>query len=750
MSTASRHVIRRSERPNPQAKFQEQLRSLPPTLARISPGRPYPLGAYWDGKGANFALYSEHAEKVELCLFDSAKAKQESARIPFVEQTDHVWHAYLPGMLPGQAYGYRVYGPYDPANGLRFNPNKVLLDPYAKAIARRLIWDDSLFGYDIHSEEGPFSFDERDSAAYAPLAQVVDPSFSWGDDTAPNTPMHKTIIYEMHVKGFTKLMQDVPEELRGTYAGLGSEPAVNYLKNLGVTAVELMPIHYHVNGDFLLKKGLTNYWGYDTLGFFAPDPGYSAHLRGLDPVREFKMMVRALHDAGIEVILDVVYNHTAEGNERGPTLSFRGIDNSGYYRLVPDAPQHYMDFTGCGNTLDMTNPRALQLLMDSLRYWVTEMHVDGFRFDLASTLARELFDVDRLSGFFDIIHQDPIISQVKLIAEPWDVGPGGYQVGNFPAQWSEWNGKYRDCVRKFWKGEGGHLPEFATRFFGSSDMYQWNGKRPHASINFITAHDGFTLADLVSYERKHNEANGEENRDGSDDPTSWNCGVEGPTDDEGINERRRRMRRSMLATLLFSQGVPMILSGDETGHSQGGNNNAYCQDNEISWLNWNLDDEQIRLLRFVQKAIQIRREQPIFQRRRFFHERPHAGDQAHDVVWINVDGSEMTEEAWNAGFTKCIGVALFGDDVDVDDWGEAIDGDTMLILVNGDWGDPIDFMLPDLVDGKPWELLLDSSDPTAEKTEHAPGTPYTMQSSTFVLFRLTREADVETLPDIPR
>src|SRR4051812_22788502 len=533
---------------------------------RIWPGRSYPLGATWDGAGVNFALFSEHATRVELCLFDSPQADKETHRITLSEHTDQVWHAFLPDLQPDQLYGYRVHGPHEPARGHRFNPNKVLLDPYAKAIGRDLRWDDALFAYHIGDKGADLKFDERDSAPFAPLAAVVDNAFTWGDDRPPRTPWHKTLIYEVHVKGFTKRHPDVLESLRGTYAGLGTEAAIRHLKDLNVTAVELLPVHHHLNDRHLLDTGKTNYWGYNTLSFFAPHAEYDAPNNTLSPVTEFKTMVRALHAAGIEVVLDVVYNHTAEGNQMGPTLSWRGIDNAAYYRLSPEDPRYYMDFTGCGNTLNMQHPKVLQLIMDSLRYWVTEMHVDGFRFDLASTLARELFEVNKLGAFFDIIHQDPILSQVKLIAEPWDVGPGGYQVGNFPPGWTEWNGKYRDNVRKFWKGDGGTASEFATRLCGSSDLYAWSGRAPYASINFITCHVGFTLQDLVSYNDKHNEANGEGNKDGANDNNSWNGGAEGPTDDAGINALRARQKRNLIATLFFSEGVPMVCGGDELSH----------------------------------------------------------------------------------------------------------------------------------------------------------------------------------------
>src|SRR6516162_924531 len=558
---------------------------------KVLPGRSYPLGATWDGAGVNFALFSEHATKVELCLFDATEQAAQTARIPLREQTDQVWHAYLPDVEPGQLYGYRVYGPYEPAKGHRFNPGKVILDPYAKAIGRDLKWDDSLFGYKIGDPNADLSFDERDSAPFAPLAAVVDNAFTWGDDRPPRVPWTKTLIYELHVKGFTMRHPGVPEKQRGTYAGVASEAAVQHLRSLGVTAVELMPVHQHVDDRHLQERGLHNYWGYNTLAFFAPELRYASKHSPRKSVQEFKMMVRSLHAAGIEVILDVVYNHTGEGSPLGPTLSMRGADNAAYYRLAED-PRYYMDFTGTGNTLNMTHPYVLQLIMDSLRYWVVEMHVDGFRFDLASTLARELFDVDRLGAFFDIIHQDPLLSQVKLIAEPWDVGPGVYQVGNFPVLWTEWNGKYRDGVRRFWKGDGGTASELATRLAGSSDLYQDDGRKPYASINFITCHDGFTLHDLVSYNEKHNEANGEENRDGASDNNSWNCGEEGDTNDPEIIELRERQKRNLMSTLMLSVGVPMMLGGDELGHGQDGNNNAYCQDNELTWLDWELDDRQ--------------------------------------------------------------------------------------------------------------------------------------------------------------
>ena len=670
---------------------------------RVWPGRAYPLGATWDGRGVNFALYSETCEKVELCLFDSPDDSAESSRILMANHTDLVWHVYLPDLRPGQLYGYRVYGPYEPAKGHRFNPNKLLLDPYAKAIGRHAKWVDSLWGYRLGDPAADLSFSTDDSAANAPLAAVIDEAFTWGDDRRPCTPLHKTIIYELHVKGFTKLNAHVPEVLRGTYAGLGSEAAIRHLRELGISAVELLPIHFHADDRTLLERGLVNYWGYNTLGFFAPEPRYASQGGPEDVVREFKSMVRNLHDAGIEVILDVVYNHTAEGNQLGPTCSFRGIDNASYYRLSDKDPRYYMDFTGCGNTLAMQNPRVLQFIMDSLRYWTLQMHVDGFRFDLASTLARELHEVNKLGAFFDIIHQDPVLSQVKLIAEPWDLGAGGYQVGNFPVLWSEWNGKYRDCVRRFWKGDGGVASEFATRISGSSDLYQSSGRSPHASINFVTCHDGFTLRDLVSYDHKHNEANGENNRDGADQNDSWNCGAEGPTDDPAIEDLRARKQRSILATMILSEGVPMLLAGDEINHSQQGNNNAYCQDNELTWLHWELDPQERSLHDFVKRVIEFCSEQPVFHRRRFFHGKSLRGDGKREIVWLDPTGREMSEESWQAPYTRCLGVHLVGGRIDVDEYGEPIVGDHVLLLFNADHNNTIPFTLPPGAAAEIWD-----------------------------------------------
>ena len=676
---------------------------------KILPGRPYPLGATFDGAGVNFAIFSENATKVELCLFDNEEATQQSVCISLPEQTDMIWHGYLPSIEPGQLYGYRMHGPYDPEKGHRFNPSKVVLDPYAKAIGRMPKWDDSLFGYKVGSDD--LTFDERDDAAFCALGATIDTAFTWGDDRRPRTPWHKTFIYEAHIKGLTKLHPEVDEARRGTYSGLMSDPVIAHLKKLGVTAIELMPVHAHLDDRNLLEKGLTNYWGYNTLNYFAPHMEYSMRSSARESVREFKTMVRTLHAAGIEVILDVVYNHTCEGNQLGPTLSFRGIDNVNYYRLSPESLRYHIDFTGCGNTLNMVHPRVLQLIMDSLRYWVTEMHVDGFRFDLAAALARELHGVNRLGAFLDIIHQDPILSQVKLIAEPWDVGPGGYQVGNFPVLWTEWNGLYRDNVRRFWKGDGGLVQDLATRLAGSSDLYEHSGRKPYASINFITAHDGFTLQDLVSYDKKHNEANGEENRDGADDNNSWNCGAEGPTDDGGINILRQRQKRNLIATLMFSQGVPMILGGDELSHSSNGNNNTFCQDNELTWLNWQLSGPKKEFLEFVCRCTRIWLEQPTLQRRNFFLGRAIRGKDIKDISFFEPSGSEMSDEAWSAGFVQSIGVRLAGDLLtDVDEKGNPIKGDTLLLMINAHW-EEITFTMPVTTAGDVWQTLIDTAEP---------------------------------------
>jgi glycogen operon protein len=705
------------------------------TARAIWPGIPYPLGASWDGQGVNFALFSEHATAVELCLFDSPDAPNEAERIRLPEQTDRVWHIYLPGLQPGQLYGYRVYGPYDPAHGLRFNPAKLLIDPYAKAISRTIEWNDTIFGYTVGDPAEDLSFDERDSAPFMPRCVVPDGAFDWGNDHPPRTPLHDSIIYELHVKGFTRLHPKVPENLRGTYAGLAYPPVVEYLQSLGITAVELLPIHQHVDDRQLVERGLRNYWGYNTLSYFAPDMRYcSAGALG-QQILEFKAMVKTLHAAGIEVILDVVYNHTAEGNHLGPTLSMKGIDNPAYYRLMPGNVRYYLDYTGTGNSLNMLHPRTLQLIMDSLRYWVLEMHVDGFRFDLAATLARGLHEQDRLSAFFDIIHQDPVLSQVKLIAEPWDVGPGGYQVGNFPILWAEWNGKYRDTVRRFWKGDEAQIAELAYRLSGSSDLYENTGRQPYASVNFITAHDGFTLCDLVSYNDKHNQANGENNNDGERHNNSWNHGVEGSTNDPEINALRARQQRNMLATLLFSQGVPMILAGDEFGRTQRGNNNAYCQDNEISWLNWQLDQQGQALLAFSRKLIQVRKEHPVLHRRTFFQGRSIHGLQISDIEWYRPDGHEMTEEEWNSGFVRCLGMLLNGQIMD--EWdvrGNHVEDDVLLLLLNA-YHEEIPFSLPGGEFDPHWEPLLDTARPDEALLACQPGQAYSLLGRSLVLLR---------------
>ena len=682
---------------------------------KVLPGSPYPLGASWDGKGVNFALFSENAERVELCLFSSEEDHGSENRVLFTEQTDMVWHAYLPDLRPGQLYGYRVYGPYDPGAGHRFNPHKVLLDPYAKAIGRQLTWDDNLFAYKIGGPKEDLTMDKRDNSANCLLAAVIDPASTWGDDKPLCIPWHETIIYEVHVKGFTQLHPEVPEVLRGTYSGLASEAAIEYFKALGVTAIELLPVHHHVDDRILVDRGLSNYWGYNTIAFFAPDVRYLAARTPEEGVREFKSMVRTLHAEGFEVILDVVYNHTAEGNHLGPTLSFRGIDNASYYRLEQNR-RYYTDYTGCGNTLNMLNPKILQLIMDSLRYWVTEMHVDGFRFDLASALARELHEVNRLGAFFDIIHQDPVLSQVKLIAEPWDLGEGGYQVGNFPVGWTEWNGKYRDAARKYWKGDLGLASEIATRFCGSSDLYEQSNRRPCASINFVTAHDGFTLNDLVSYNEKHNDANFENNCDGTTDNLSWNMGAEGPTDDPEIIGDRERQQRNLLSFLLMSQGVPMISGGDEFGRTQHGNNNAYCQDNEISWFNWKLTERQKSLLEFARYAVSFRKEHPTLRRRKFLQSRPIRSSKVRDVMWYRPDGVEMSDEDWEA-FVHAFAVRFDGRAPDiVDRSGENIVDETLLILFNASENE-ISFTLPTNRQDKHWEVVLDTNVPQRRADE---------------------------------
>ncbi|TDD29724.1 glycogen debranching enzyme GlgX [Actinomadura sp. KC06] len=706
-------------------------------MAQVWPGDAYPLGARFDGAGTNFAVYSEAAERVELCLFDDPPGDGEGSdesgggretRLTLPEVDAFVWHGYLPGVMPGRRYGFRVHGPYEPRRGLRCNPAKLLLDPYALAVEGAVDWDESCFGYEFGD---PSSRNDADSAAHTMRSVVVSPYFDWGDDRPPRIPYHETVIYEAHVKGLTARHPDVPPALRGTYAGLAHPVIVDHLRSIGVTAVELMPVHQFVHDDALIGRGLRNYWGYNTIGFFAPHNEYASSGRRGEQVLEFKAMVKALHEAGIEVILDVVYNHTAEGDHRGPTLSFRGIDNPAYYRLADDDPRFYADTTGTGNSLLMRSPHVLQLIMDSLRYWVTDMHVDGFRFDLAATLARDLHEVDRLSAFFDLVQQDPVVSQVKLIAEPWDVGEGGYQVGNFPPLWTEWNGKYRDTMRDYWRGEPGAMPEFASRLTGSSDLYADDGRRPSASINFVTCHDGFTLNDLVSYDRKHNDANGEGNRDGTDDDRSWNCGREGPTGDPEIVALRERQKRNLLTTLFLSQGVPMLLHGDEIGRTQRGNNNAYCQDNELSWVDWTLAGHGT-LLDFVRRLSRLRTEHPVFRRRRFFlgdrrtrktraaarqtraAARP---EELPDLVWFTPGGAEMAGADWSAGFNKSLNVFLNGDAIsEPDRRGRRVADDSFLLLINAHDGD-LAFTLPPAAYGEMWRKTLDTADPLLAEEE---------------------------------
>ncbi|AIZ14387.1 glycogen debranching protein GlgX [Bifidobacterium catenulatum] len=699
---------------------------------QIRPGSMYPLGASYDGAGVNFALFSQVAQKVELCLFDE---EDNETRIEMTEQNSYVWHNYLPGIQPGQRYGYRVYGPYDPMQGLRCNPNKLLLDPYAKAIEGNIDGDESLYSYWFKSPDDVTSMNTLDSAAHTMKAAVVNPYFDWGNDQHPNISYHDSVIYEAHVRGMTNLNMDVPPDIRGTYAGLAYPSVIEYLKKLGVTAIELMPIHQFVNDSFLQEKGLSNYWGYNTIGFFAPHNAYSSSGQRGEQVNEFKSMVKAYHHAGMEVILDVVYNHTAEGNNRGPTLSFKGIDNGAYYRLVDNDRRHYFDTTGTGNSLLMRSPHALQLITDSLRYWVTEMHVDGFRFDLAATLARQFQEVDKLSAFFDIVEQDPVISRVKLIAEPWDLGSGGYQVGGFPSSWSEWNGRYRDCVRDFWRSQPSTLPEFASRLMGSSDLYQVNGRRPVASVNFITAHDGFTMNDLVSYNEKHNEANGEGNRDGESNNRSWNCGVEGPTTIKDVNELRQQQMRNMFATLLLSQGIPMICGGDEVARTQQGNNNAYCQDNAISWTNWDLDEDQKDLLEFVSKLIHLRLEHPVLHRRRFFSGREQGTDSTTipQVEWMDHTGSIMDMDDWSNTHAFTVMIYLNGSDIPETDWygNQMVDNDFILIF-NAHY-EPIMFTLPDEQYGKKWRLIVDTHNPKGPELNYEAGFAITAQSRSFLL-----------------
>ena len=709
-------------------------------------GKPGPLGATWDGQGVNFALFSEHAEKVELCLFDP-KGRRETERIVMPDRTNQVWHGYLPEARPGLLYGYRVYAPYAPERGHRFNPHKLLIDPYAKALAGALRWSDALYGYRVGGPREDLSFDRRDSHAGMPKSKVVDTAFTWGDDRPPRTPWSDTVIYELHVKGFTVRNPDVPPQLQGTYAALGCATVIEYLKRLGITAVELMPVHGFVDDRRLVSRGLRSYWGYNSIGYFAPDMRY---LRSGE-IAEFKTMVKALHAAGIEVIIDVVYNHTAEGDHLGPTLCFRGIDNAAYYRLSDENPRYYKDYTGCGNTLNMMSPRVLQLIMDSLRYWVLEMHVDGFRFDLAAALARELHEVDRLGAFFDIIHQDPVLSQVKLIAEPWDLGEGGYQVGNFPVGWTEWNGRYRDAVRAYWKGDGGMIGELGYRLTGSSDLYAHSGRRPYASINFVTCHDGFTLHDLVSYNEKHNQANLDDNRDGENNNLSWNCGVEGPTEDPAVLALRKRQKRNFLATLLLSQGVPMLLAGDEVGRTQLGNNNAYCQDNEVSWIDWDPDHADRDLLAFVQRLVAFRRRHPLFRRRRFFQGRFIRGDDTRDVTWLNPDGREMSEEQWRQSFARCLGVRLSGRAIDeTDEHGRPVTDDEFLLVLNAHHDD-IAFTLPPCQAGGSWGMVLDTARESMDEVlTYRSGETYSLAGRSLALLQEQKLAGPGALPGTAR
>jgi isoamylase len=700
---------------------------------KIRPGSPYPLGATWDGEGVNFALFSENGTGVELCLFEGSKGNDEMARVHVTEQTDLVWHVYIPGIRPGQRYGYRVHGPYEPERGHRFNPAKLLIDPYAKAIDGHVRWNELIFGYTPGHPDADLSKDDRDSSPAVPKSIVIDETAPMVDARQFRYPWNGRPIYELHVKGFTFRHPEVPEELRGTYSGLVSPPVIEYLRGLGVTSVELMPIHQFVSDGMLQSKGLTNYWGYNSIGFFAPDVRYASKGRLGEQVDEFRQMVDALHKAGIEVILDVVYNHTAEGNHLGPTICFRGIDNAAYYRLEPDNPRYYRDYTGTGNTINVRTPRTLQLIMDSLRYWITQMGVDGFRFDLASSLARELHEVDRLGSFFDTISQDPTISRVKLIAEPWDVGEGGYQVGNFPPLWSEWNGKYRDTVRDYWRGAERTLGEFAYRFTGSSDLYEATGRRPFASINFVTVHDGFTLSDLVSYNDKHNEANGEDNQDGEKDNRSWNMGAEGPTDDPQILALRARQKRNFLATLMLSQGVPMLVAGDELGRTQLGNNNAFNQDNEISWVDWANTDED--LLEFTKRLIDMRRRHRVFRRRRWFQGRPIHGSDVKDVGWFRPDGSPMDDEDWRVGFAKSLGVFLNGEQMDsTNPRGDPVVDDSFYILFNAHH-DRVDFTTPGEDWGKGWIKVLDTFDPAAGEDSFGVRAQVPVQGLSLVVLR---------------
>ncbi len=697
---------------------------------QIWPGSAYPLGATFDGSGTNFAVFSEGAERVELCLFDDDGTE---TRVELRDVDAYVHHAYLPSVQPGQRYGYRVHGPYDPANGKRFNPSKLVLDPYAKAVEGQVTWGQPVFGYDF---DDPDSRNDEDSAAHQMMGVVINPYFDWSGDRQPKTPYSESLIYEAHVRGLTRLHPAVPEEIRGTYSAIAHPAIIEHLQKLGVTAIELMPVHQFVDDAVLQEKGLSNYWGYNTVAFLAPQNTYSSSGQRGQQVQEFKAMVKALHAAGIEVILDVVYNHTAEGNHLGPTLSMRGIDNEAYYRLEDADKRYYTDYTGTGNSLNAGNPHTLQLIMDSLRYWVLEMHVDGFRFDLASTLAREFYEVDRLSTFFELVQQDPVVSQVKLIAEPWDVGPGGYQVGNFPPQWTEWNGKYRDTVRDFWRGEPQALGEFASRLTGSADLYEHSGRRPVASVNFVTAHDGFTLRDLVSYEQKHNDANGEDNRDGADDNRSWNGGAEGPTDDPGILALRARQQRNFLATLLLSQGVPMLSHGDELGRTQGGNNNGYAQDNEVTWVDWAAADQP--LIEFTAALARLRREHPTFRRRRFFDGRPvrrEEGAPIPDIVWARPDGTQMQQEDWDSGFGRAVAVFLNGDGIrERDRRGAPISDHHFIVLFNaGD--DTVEFLIPAVEFSPKWDVIVDTAGEHADTAPIDPGSTLAVPSRSMMVLR---------------
>lgn len=712
-------------------------------MARLtSPGSPFPLGASWDGSAVNFALFAEQAEKVELCLFDQATGALEAERIPIKERTGGVWHICLPEVRPGQLYGYRVHGPHDPAHGLRFNPHKLLIDPYAKALSGPVQWSEAVFGYPLQGgDDRDLQINTEDSAPHVPKSIVVDTAFSWDDDRRPEIPWHDTVVYEAHVKGLTQLCPHIPEDLRGTYAGLGHPKVIEYLQQLGITSVELLPVQEFIQDQILLDRGLTNYWGYNTIGFFAPEGRYSASGTLGSQVNEFKTMVKSLHNAGLEVILDVVYNHTAEGNHFGPTLSFRGVDNQAYYRLQTDYPRYYFDYTGTGNSLNIAHPSALRLVMDSLRYWVEEMHVDGFRFDLTATLLRGSHEVELRGAFLQAVGQDPVLSQVKLIAEPWDLGEGGYQVGAFPPPWSEWNDRYRDSVREYWRGDPGRVPELASRLTGSSDLYAHNGRRPHASINFVTAHDGFTLHDLVSYNSKHNEANGEGNRDGTDNNRSWNCGVEGPTDDPRVLQLRAKQMLNMLTTLLISQGVPMLLSGDEIARTQNGNNNTYCQDNELTWHSWELTKGQQQMLDWTRRVIELRRVHPILRRREYFHGVGEAGER--DILWLRPDGGEMGGDEWHDPNRRAFGFWLSGCPSGLEDLeGKQVWDDTLFVMLNSS-DDNIVFRLPLTPANTRWELVLDTDKPdslTRPRLHRGRGR-YTVAGRSMVLLKHPTDAN---------